>query len=143
MIFPSSKDALIDALSGRAPLKKILKVAELTVDHHKSLNVIRLDKGWDKRESNIITMSQNDVRHMHKRITQDGLTPEEVVAIAEHALSEDSTVGVGRYSRAMLEHPTKMDIDGNRFRAQIILMDGMDWSSYRMFGVIPKGWSGR
>ena len=80
---------------------------------------------------------------MLKRINEDGLTPNEVVKIAEYALMEASTLHLGKSGRPVLKYPDILDFGGGPFTAQAILMDGEDWASPRLYGVIPKGWRGR
>lgn len=143
MIFPASKDRLLKALKGESPLNKILKIGLVTKSQNEELNIIRKSKGWNERETRIITMNQNDVIHILKRIEIDKLTPEEVILIAEHAFSESSDVNVGYNSRALLENPTDSSIEDNIFTARAVLIDGQNYTNYRLYGLIPKGWKGR
>lgn len=143
MIFQPSKDRLIKALSEGGMDRKIIKICKLTESQHNSLNEIRVGKGWGLRESRIITFNHNDVSHMMKRINDDGLTPEEVGQIAELSLSNESSVIVGQYERAILQYPKEIDFGEGSFIPQAMLMDGANWSTYRLYGLIPSGWWGR
>ena len=129
MIFDASKEKLLKALKEEEPLNKILKIARVTENQNEQLNVIRESKNWPTRDSRLITVNQNDVIHMLKRIHTDGLKPDEVIHIAEHALSDISIVNTGEYSRALLEYPNLISIESNDFTALAVLMDGYNWSS--------------
>lgn len=143
MIFPNSKDRLLQALNDGGRLNKPIKIGELSGAHLNALNTVRLGKNWTPRKSGILTINQTDVTHMMKRITNDGLTPIEVVNILEHALSDDSNLVQGKNMRSFLANPTKLDYDNKPFTAQALIMDGDNWKNFRVYGVIPKGWSGR
>lgn len=141
-ISKEGKQYIEDVLSGavRPDRKKI--VGELSEEQLSFSNALRGQKGWEPREAGLLNMTPGDFNHMRKRIDTDGMTPAEVAELAAYAF-DDASTPIKSGARMMLEYRPGAMIDGQHYTPQGLLIDGDEWTSQRLYGVIPRGWDGR
>lgn len=136
-IFPSGKQALIDALTAQR-LKRPFELGSLEPEALAAVQGRRADRGWPARDSDVVRVTPGDIDHMLKRINTDRMTPQSVANMAEAALAPGAAIGTKEGRLNLL--PGSMQVQGQRINPEAVLIDGDGYPAVRMYGITPRGW---
>jgi len=115
---------------------KVVSIGYLTQEQHKAINALRDKEGKPRLESpEILFMG----RHMYASRSDDGYTIDDIIAMIESALCNESEAVPHAKMTGMINYKHRTDAYGNKVQDLAVLELYARRPKAELFSVIPKG----
>jgi len=142
-ITPEGQEKLLRALRERHT-ERVFKVGELEPQAVEALTDARSKMGWRPTPSHDVLVAPRDIRHMLKRVDENGMSPEDLVRMAESVLAPDAAASVSPMGgRINLTGSALLDLPpGGRAQAIGRITSRKESPGPSLYGLMPgEGWN--